>query len=336
MKINLACLVIFCGFTTALAQDKPLPVNVGNFARAESDLYFRKVAEDGAFGKLVHRREPADIEKQDIVRMNRDTLYSNGVFDLDAAPIKVTLPDPGQRFMSMQVLSQDQYTTEVVYAPGTFTYSKNQVGTRYVFLIIRTLADPRNPADLKAVHALQDSIQITQASTGKFEVPLWDRLSQDKAREALSVLGSLGGTKVMFGRKDEVDPVSFLIGSAIGWGGNPPSAAIYNSVFPKASDGKTVHRLTVKDVPVDGFWSISVYNKTGYFEKNELGLYSLNNLTARRSQDGSFTIQFGGNPKDAPNYLPITPGWNYIVRMYRPRKEVLDGTWKFPEAEPIQ
>ena len=34
----------------------------------------------------------------------------------------------------------------------------------------------------------------------------------------------------------------------------------------------------------------------------------------------------------APNMLPITPGWNYLVRLYRPRAEVLDGTWKFPEA----
>jgi hypothetical protein len=28
-------------------------------------------------------------------------------------------------------------------------------------------------------------------------------------------------------------------------------------------------------------------------------------------------------------------GWNYLVRLYRARKEVLDGTWKFPEAQPI-
>jgi len=43
-------------------------------------------------------------------------------------------------------------------------------------------------------------------------------------------------------------------------------------------------------------------------------------------------IQFGGDPNTAANYLPIAPGWNYIVRLYRPRKEILDGTWKFPEA----
>lgn len=38
----------------------------------------------------------------------------------------------------------------------------------------------------------------------------------------------------------------------------------------------------------------------------------------------------------APNYLPIMPGWNYTVRLYRPRKELLDGVWKFPEAQPVQ
>ena len=47
------------------------------------------------------------------------------------------------------------------------------------------------------------------------------------------------------------------------------------------------------------------------------------------------TIHFGGD-ENAPNYLPIMPGWNYTVRMYRPRKEILDGTWKFPEAQPVK
>ena len=47
-------------------------------------------------------------------------------------------------------------------------------------------------------------------------------------------------------------------------------------------------------MPVDGFWSISVYNAKGYFEKNDLNAYSLNNLTAKPNADGSFTVQFGG------------------------------------------
>jgi hypothetical protein len=30
------------------------------------------------------------------------------------------------------------------------------------------------------------------------------------------------------------------------------------------------------------------------------------------------------------------PGWNYIVRLYRPRAEVLDGRWTFPKAVPVK
>jgi para-nitrobenzyl esterase len=126
--------------------------------------------------------------------MNHHTLYSNGVFDLKATPITITLPHTGKRFMSMQVLSEDQYTTEVVYAPGRHTYTKEMVGTRYVYLIIRTLADSQNPGDVKKANALQDEIKVEQASDGKFDVPQWDPVSQDKARNALLALGSLGGT----------------------------------------------------------------------------------------------------------------------------------------------
>ncbi len=140
----------------------------------------------------------------------------------------------------------------------------------------------------------------------------------------------------MFGTKDQVDPVRHLIGSAMAWGGNPEKDAIYLNVTPGKNDGTTVHRFTVKDVPVDGFWSISVYNAKGYFEPNKENAYTLNNLTAKKGDDGSVTVQFGGYDGKTPNCLPIMPGWNYIVRLYRPRKEVLDGTWKFPEAQPVK
>jgi hypothetical protein len=42
----------------------------------------------------------------------------------------------------------------------------------------------------------------------------------------------------------------------------------------------------VKDVPVDGFWSISLYNAEGFFEPNNLNAYALNNITAKKSDDG--------------------------------------------------
>ena len=45
------------------------------------------------------------------------------------------------------------------------------------------------------------------------------------------------------------------------------------------------------------------------------------------------TIQFGGCDGAVPNCLPVTNGWNYTVRLFRPRPEVLDGRWQFPLAQ---
>jgi hypothetical protein len=59
------------------------------------------------------------------------------------------------------------------------------------------------------------------------------------------------------------------------------------------------------------------------------------NLTAKRSGDGSIAIQFAGCDGKIPNCLPITKGWNYTVRLYRPRQEILSGKWKFPEPTPV-
>src|SRR5262249_1358814 len=141
--------------------------------------------------------------------------------------------------------------------------------------------------------------------------------------------------KNAFGPKGQVDPVRHLLGTAGGWGGNPDKDATYLSVTPARNDGKTVFRLNVKNVPVDGFWSISVYNAEGYFQKNDLNAYSVNNITGTRS-DGGVVVQFGGCDGRIANCLPITPGWNYTVRLYRPRPEILNSTWKFPEAQLVQ
>lgn len=335
-----AALLIAAGWSaTAFADDgKPLRVTVDNFRRAETDTYFARFVKDSGIGKFKHERELAEIDRQTVIRMNRDTLYSIGVFDLEAGPVTVTLPDAGKRYMAVQVIDEDQYAPDVFYAPVVHTLTREKVGTRYVCMAIRTFVNPNDAADVKAVHALQDAIKIEQKAVGQFEVPQWPSESLKKVREALLALSVANGgidSARMFGRKGEVDPVQHLIGTAAGWGGNPLHAALYAGAEPKQNDGRTVYRLTVRDVPVDGFWSVSVYNKAGFFQKNARNAYTVNNVTAKPNADGSVTIQFGGD-EDASNCIPIMPGWSYVVRMYRPRKEILDGTWKFPEAQPVK
>jgi hypothetical protein len=320
-----------------LAADT-VPVTADNFIRAESDLYFGGILKDsgGSIGKFNHRREVARIDNQTVIRLNRDTLYSSALFDLDAGPVTITLPDAGKRFMSMMIVNEDHYVQVVFYGKGAHTFSKNEIGTRYVAAAIRTLVDPANPDDIKQVHALQDAIKVSQKSPGTFEAPNWDQESQKKVRDALLVLAStIGDFKKAFGKKTEVDPVRHLIGTAAGWGGNPDKDASYLNITPPKNDGTTAYKLVVKEVPVDAFWSISVYNAKGYFEPNKENAYSVNSITAKKSDDGSVAIQFGGDAAAAPNHIPITPGWNYTVRLYRPRKQILDGTWKFPEPQPV-
>jgi para-nitrobenzyl esterase len=318
--------------TTAQTGQSPVIVTRDNFVRAETDFHFAQTVRAGGFGRLVHARQMTPVDRQGVVRMNRDTLYSPGVFDLDAAPVTITLPDPGRRYMSLQVISEDEYTPLVAYAPGRHTIDKVQVGTRYAMLLIRTLADPRRADDMAAAHRLQDTIVVEQSRTGTFEVPNWDAASRKVMRDKLAGLApqSMVDSSAMFGTKGEVDPRARLFGAAAGWGGLPRSAAIYKGGAVARDDGKTVYRLTVKEVPVDGFWSLSVYNAAGFFEKNALDAYSANNLTATQNADGSVTVQFGDCDPGTANCLPIMPGWNYDVRLYRPRTEVLNGDWSFP------
>ncbi|ANE49226.1 DUF1254 domain-containing protein [Flavisolibacter tropicus] len=318
-----------------LSKDS-IRVTPDNFIRAESDMYFATSAiNENALGKFNHRRELFSVDNQTVVRGNRDTLYSSGVFDLDAGPVTITLPDAGKRFMSLMVLNEDHYVIDVKYGAGSYTFSKEQAGTRYILIAVRTLVDPNNASDIKEVYGLQDAIKVSQpGGPGKFEVPTWDMESQKEVRDALTKLGeTMPDFTKAFGKKEEVDPVKHLIGTATGWGGNPDKDARYLNVTPDANDGKTIYKLTVKDVPVDAFWSVTVYNAQGYFEKNKQNAYSINNITAKKETDGSVIIQFGGCDGRVANCLPITPGWNYTVRLYRPRKEILEGKWTFPEPQ---
>jgi len=334
---NGCALALFFLLAAVPSIAQPVSVDPGNFCRAESDRYFSGVVGNGGFGRFDHTREPTPMDKQVVIRLNRDTIYSAAVLDLEASPATIRLPEAGDRFVSLQVINQNHFVHGVHYAPATVTLEQDDVGTRYAVVAVRTLVNPEEPDDVARANALQDSIRIEQSSAGRFEIPEWDQASQDRIRAALLELATtLPESTRMYGAQGEVDPVRHLIGCALGWGANPASEALYLNIVPSSNDGETVHSLTVGDVPVDGFWSISVYNEDGYFEPNDLDAYSLNNITAARNDDGSITVQFGACDAGTLNCLPTPPGWNYMVRLYRPSAAILDGSWSFPPAEPMQ
>lgn len=195
------------------------------------------------------------------------------------------------------------------------------------------VVDPNDPADLAAARAAQDGIRLEHGG-GRHEPTAWDGASLDTVRAALNTLaGHRESVGRSFGRRGEVDPVQHLISTAAGWGGNPPQAATYVAIYPPDPSAGAIWRLRVADVPVDGFWSVTVYDARGFMAPNPRNAHSVNNVTARRGPDGVVNVQMGGCRDDTPNCLPVTEGWNTLLRLYRPRAEILDGRWQVPRLE---
>lgn len=342
LTLLIAVLSIFA-LTPVQAQFAPTPVHKldyvkvtpQNYVRAESDMqmtgYIQKF---DCFGKLHHNRAAYDVNNQVTIRGNRDTYYSFGVFDL-TSPLTVELPENNGRYQSIMIVSQN-HSIWGFYGPKKGTLTIEKVGSRYALVCIRTFVDPNDAADVAAAQKLQDEVTFQQDNIGSFEVPGWKLEEVEEARNRINFTGSINlNWGKAFGVKEELDPVYWTLGAAYGWGALPEKDAAYQNFVPEKNDGKTPYTVTVKDVPVDAFWSVTLYDDKGWMPINEYNAYSFNNVTAKKSKDGSTTIHFGGDPEQ-PNFLPIVPGWNYIVRLYRPRAEILDGTWTFPDPEPVK
>ncbi len=327
--------VAVLGPSPSSAQEK-VKVTVDNFVRAETAFQFDRMVEmAGGINKWNHLRVATPLDKQSVIRMNRDTLYSFAIVDISNGAT-ITIPDSGERYLSVMVVNEDEYINKIYHEGGTYNLTMEEFGTPYVNLSARILADPNDPADIKEANALQDQLRLEAVSAKPYSHPNYDEESYQAVYKPLLELAAVGisDAQRMFGKKNEVDKVRHLLGAAFGWGGLPSYEAVYETINTPRPVGK--YQLTVKNVPVDAFWSISIYNKNGYFEENKFDSYSINSVTAKHNNDGSVTVNFGPSEDGQENFLYVMDGWNYTVRLYRPRQEVQEGNWKFPVPKPVK
>ncbi|HMF13491.1 MAG TPA: DUF1254 domain-containing protein, partial [Gemmataceae bacterium] len=131
----------------------------------------------------------------------------------------------------------------------------------------------------------------------------------------------------------------------IALGANLPEDAIYARATadaegkPLTGANRYVIRFTKGQLPpVGAFWSVTMYNSKQFFVENPINRYAIGDRDKLKfDDDGSLPLyvqnESPGKDKES-NWLPAPQDdFNLIMRLYWPKKAVLDGTWKPPSVE---
>jgi len=308
-------------------------VTPDTFIRAETDRMFSDIAGlAGGVNKFLHFRGPTPLDKQTVIRMNRDTLYSGAVIDTSQGAT-ITFPEiPDGRYASILIIDNDHFTPTTIYEPGTHEIPAD---TPFMFAAVRIhLLNPNDPEEVALVNALQDQFVITAKAATPLPAFDWDTASLDALRaqyeaEAASLVNFNG----MMGPRGQVDEETRHLAAASAWGLFPEWDASYLNEFPGLGTDRCF--TATYAVPENGaFWSITMYGATGFIEYENSVLNSANTVL---NADGGFTAFFGSTEMcgDVPNRLDTPEGWNFMMRIYLPGPSVLEGRYTLPDIVPV-
>jgi hypothetical protein len=312
------------------AQEKVTPEN---FIRAETDRMFRDLVNNagGKVNEFFFIRKPAPLDAQTVIRMNRDTLYMGAVVDTEGGAT-VTMPEiDDDRYASIQVLDNDHYDPLVIYEPGTHRLPDD---TKYVAVAVRIqVKNSNDPEEIKKINELQDKFKINASSADPLPDFKWDTASLDKLRAQYEEdSAAYESWKGMQGPRGKVNEETRHIAAAAAWGLLPEWDATYLN-YSGGHDPNVCYEATYTVPENNAFWSITVYGNDGYM-KSDNNIVTASNV--KPNPDGMFTVHFGSPEAcgNVPNRVDTTQGWNFLMRIYRPGKSVLNGDYKLPAAKP--
>jgi hypothetical protein len=312
----------------------PVKVTPETYIRAETDRQFAEIVKmAGGVNRFYHFRSPTPLDKQNVVRMNKDTLYSMGIVDTSKGAT-ITVPElPNGRYASVYLADNDHYTPFVIYTAGTHELPKD---TKYLALGIRIqVFNPKDANEIALVNELQDQFVIKANSADPLPGFKWDLKSlKTLTAQYEKDSAQYSSWKGMQGPRGKVDEKTRHIAAAAAWGLFPEWDATYLN-YSGGHDPKVCHKATYKVPENKAFWSITVYGNDG-FMKSENNIVNSSNV--KLNADGSATVYFGSKELcgDVPNRLDVTEGWNFLMRVYRPGRSVLDGAYKLPKAVAVK
>jgi hypothetical protein len=302
------------------------------YIRAESDRQFGNVVKmAGGVNRLFHFRSPTPLDRQNVVRMNRDTLYSMAVVDTSKGAT-ITVPElPGDRYISVYLADNDHYCPFVIYQSGTHELPRD---TTYLGIGIRIqVFNPKDSVEVALINKLQDQFIIQANSNVAPPDFKWDIESLKTLTAQYEKLSAhYSSWKGMMGPRGKVDEKTRHIAAAAAWGLFPEWDATYLN-YSGGHDPEICHKATYQVPENAAFWSITVYGSDGYMKSDN---NIVNSSNASFNADGTFTVYFGSKYVcgDVPNRLDVSEGWNFLMRVYRPGPSVLDGSYKLPVAVP--
>jgi hypothetical protein len=131
-------------------------------------------------------------------------------------------------------------------------------------------------------------------------------------------------------------------------GANPAEDAVYiNSSADsegQAFSGSMYYRMHFAAAnlpPVLAFWSVTAYDRDGYFVANPIGRYAIGDRDPLKfNPDGSLDLYVQSQdpgPDRQSNWLPSGSGpFNLTFRLYWPKPAILDGSWRAPAVERVR
>ena len=318
--------------STAIASE--IAVTEDNFIVAESSMYFEKNSKENAVpvNELSHQRTMANVDTQDIIRMNQDAAYSIAVIDVSEGAT-ITLPET-DLYMTALFIDLNHLNPAVIYAGESITLNPGDLTIgEHVYMLVRTGQRTFDAQGQAEMNQLQDSVVINANSANEFVGKKYNQQQLESVRNGLipqvSELANHAPT-TWFGKTwDDVNKRAHLLAGAAGWAGLPTQHAIYSPGFMTGQGLEGCSTVTIDTPPLDydkaGFFSVTTYDNLGWIAQDN---FALNNHQMEQNKDGTWTFNFSQDgaceaiDANMKNVMTVQEDWIAQFRMYVPIDEL--------------